>query len=98
MRKNDPFANHKFDKYEQEIEDSIDLDNIVEVPDMAKRLEEIAQYAKNTIAKDKRVSLRVNQQDLRKIQDKAKQNGLPYQTLINTLLHQYATGKIKINL
>ena len=36
--------------------------------------------------------------DLSKLKSKAESNGLPYQTLISTLIHQYVNDKIKIEL
>jgi len=54
--------------------------------------------AKNTIEKNERVNLRINEKDLLVIKRKATENGLPYQSLINVLIHQYAEGKIVLNL
>lgn len=54
--------------------------------------------AKNTVEKNERVNLRINEKDLLVIKRKATENGLPYQSLINVLIHQYAEGKIVINL
>ena len=54
--------------------------------------------AKNTVEKNERVNLRINEKDLLIIKRKATENGLPYQSLINVLIHQYAEGKIVLNL
>lgn len=54
--------------------------------------------AKNTIEKNERVNLRINEKDLLIIKRKATENGLPYQSLINVLIHQYAEGKIVLNM
>lgn len=95
----DPFKNLKLDPYEQEIEDSLDLNNIHELDDAEK--EKYAGYARYTLAlekKEARVNIRLKRSDLDTIRQKANKNGLPYQTLINTILHQYAKGKIKVEL
>lgn len=54
--------------------------------------------AKNTIEKNERVNLRINEKDLLIIKRKATENGLSYQSLINVLIHQYAEGKIVLSL
>lgn len=97
----DPFKNLKLDRYEQEIEDAISFGRVHKVVDIEKLRKKYAQYAKYTkelTKKDKRVNIRMNEIDLSVIQNKASENGLPYQTLINTILHQYAKGKIKVEL
>ena len=56
-------------------------------------LQHYIQIAKNTIEKNQRINLRINEKDLRKIREKAIELGVPYQTLINMILHQFAEGK-----
>lgn len=63
--------------------------------------EDFAKYiliAKNTVEKSKRINIRMNEKDFRKIRVKSIDAGMPYQSLINLLLHQYAEGKIEIKL
>lgn len=50
------------------------------------------QLAKNTLdGKRRRISLSVNERDLMKIKTKAAEEGMPYQTLINSILHKYVS-------
>ena len=56
-------------------------------------LQHYIQIAKNTIEKNQRINLRINEKDLRKIIEKSIELGVPYQTLINMILHQFAEGK-----
>ncbi|WP_036480010.1 antitoxin [Myxosarcina sp. GI1] len=56
------------------------------------RLAQLRSYAKATLAKDKRITLRLSSFDLDAIQAKAIEEGIPYQTLISSILHKYATG------
>lgn len=58
------------------------------------RLQQIRDYAKATLAKDKRITLRISSLDLDAIQTKAIQDGIPYQTLISSILHKYVTGRL----
>lgn len=63
-----------------------------------KDINKYVAIAKNTIEKNSRISLRINEKDLRKVKSKAIEIGVPYQTLINMLIHQYAENKIRISL
>ena len=54
-----------------------------------------ARYAKVTFRKDRRLNIRLSSKDLEAIQKRALKEGLPYQTLISSLLHKYAAGRLK---
>jgi len=54
-----------------------------------------AGYAKATFRKDRRVNIRISSKDLEAIQKRALEEGLPYQTLISSLLHKYASGRLR---
>ena len=53
-----------------------------------------AKYAKNALKKDQRISIRISKQDLIGIQSKAVDEGIPYQTLVTSLVHKYVTGHL----
>jgi predicted DNA binding CopG/RHH family protein len=53
------------------------------------------RYARATFRKDRRLNIRLSSKDLEAIQKRALAEGLPYQTLIASVLHKYATGQIK---
>jgi len=53
-----------------------------------------SEYAANTLKKDRRVNIRMNERDLYSIQRKAIEEGIPYQTLISSLLHKYINGRL----
>ncbi len=50
--------------------------------------------ARNTLKKDKRINLRLSQKDYHQIQIKAIEEGIPYQTLISSLVHKYLNGSL----
>ena len=50
--------------------------------------------ARATAVKDKRVNIRLSSGDLQDIQVKALEQGMPYQTLITSVLHKYVTGRL----
>ena len=58
---------------------------------------EIIQHqaiAKNTLRKDKRINIRLSSNDLVSLKTNAVEMGLPYQTLVSSVLHQYVTGRL----
>ena len=54
-----------------------------------------SRYARATFRKDRRLNIRLSSRDLEAIQKRALAEGLPYQTLISSLLHKYAAGRLK---
>ena len=52
------------------------------------------KIARATIRKDKRINIRIATKDLEEIQKKALEEGIPYQTLISSILHKYASGRL----
>ena len=74
---------------EKEIENNID--SLVSVSGKKKEsIESILAKAK----KNKAISLRIAEYDLEKLKEKAASDGIPYQTLINTVLHKYITNQL----
>lgn len=58
---------------------------------------DISKYkiaAKNTFKKNKRVNIRISEMDLELLQERALIEGLPYQTLMSSVLHKYVTGRL----
>jgi predicted DNA binding CopG/RHH family protein len=53
------------------------------------------RYAKATFRKDRRLNIRLSSKDLEAIQRRALAEGLPYQTLISSLPHKYASGRLR---
>ena len=84
--------NNKLNKEEKEILESYENDEWVSVS----KPESIAKYkaaAKATFRKDKRVNIRISELDLELLQERALIEGLPYQTLMSSVLHKYVTGR-----
>jgi len=83
---------NKLNKEEKEILESYEKDEWVSVSKPAS----IAKYkaaAKATFKKDKRVNIRISELDLELLQERALIEGLPYQTLMSSVLHKYVTGR-----
>ena len=82
----------KLDKYEEEILAAFESGALVPVA-TKEELEHIREAARATALKDQRINIRLSAGDLRDIQVKAMQEGMPYQTLIASVLHKYVTGR-----
>lgn len=64
------------------------------VPNIEKRKEDLKQFARATLRKDKRVNIRISERDLRELQRQAVHEGLPYQTFISSILHKFVNGNL----
>jgi predicted DNA binding CopG/RHH family protein len=53
------------------------------------------EYARNTLKRDKRVNIRISSRDLEAIQTRAVEDGIPYQTLMASVLHRFVAGRLK---
>jgi predicted DNA binding CopG/RHH family protein len=76
---------------EKEIEDG----EWVAVPDMAAEIQKYQSHARNALKKIKKINIRISDWDYNNIKLRAIQEGLPYQTLVSSIIHKYLTGRIK---
>jgi predicted DNA binding CopG/RHH family protein len=84
------------DKDEMELAKSLETEEWVS--DLTKKeKKQYEEYARNSLTKQKRINIRMTERDLKKIQAKAIEEGLPYQSLISMLIHKYNEGKISFN-
>ncbi len=81
----------RLNKEEKEILTSFEDGKLVSVPGK-KNYQEIAKY---TLKKDKRINIRLSERDLISLKKRAAREGIPYQTLIGSILHKYASGLLK---
>ncbi|MFB5651111.1 antitoxin [Leptospira wolffii] len=83
-------------KEEQDILNSFEAGEWVPISpsDKKKKLDLYKKAASKTLSKNKRINIRLNQIDLDSIQRRAFEEGLPYQTLISSLIHKFVTGKL----
>lgn len=61
----------------------------------AKRRRLLAEAAENTFKKDKRINIRLSSRDLEALQRRALREGVPYQTLVSSVLHKYVSGSLQ---
>ncbi len=61
----------------------------------SKRKKYIQTVAEKTFKKDKRINIRISSRDLRSLQRRALEEGIPYQTLVSSVLHKYVSGGLR---
>lgn len=83
----------KIDAYEQEVLGAFEKGKLKSVATKAE-LAKLKTAARATGIKDRRVNIRLSSGDLSDIQVKALKEGIPYQTLIASVLHKYVTGRL----
>jgi len=89
-------TNIKLDKEEQALLKSIENDKGWQsVPNLKQELALAKQAAKETIRKNARINIRMSNLDLDRIKRIAVYEGLPYQTLVSSILHKYACGHLR---
>src|SRR5215831_9515975 len=84
------------DREEKEILRSFDRGEWRSVPNLKREKRRLARAAKATFRKDRRLNIRISSKNLEAIQKRALEEGLPYQTLISSLLHKFASGRLKV--
>lgn len=82
------------DAEEKELLESFEKNEWQPAKGKKKKLSHYQQIAKASFKKDSRVSIRMSSKDVHAIQVKAMEEGIPYQTLISSILHKYVTGKL----
>jgi len=89
-----------YDNEELQLLDEIEKGEWVESPLSDEELDTYAQSAKYTksLQEKKQTTIRFSVQDLAIIKAQAKEMGIGYQNLIQSLVHNYAMGKIKLEL
>ena len=84
----------KLDKEEQDLLESFEKGEWLPVADQELEIRRHQQYARNTLKKDKRVNIRLSSKVLEELQLAAMRQGIPYQTLMASILHRYVHGSL----
>lgn len=85
----------KTDREEKETLETVERGEWKTVPGIEKEAKRYQEYARATFRKDKRVNIRISEKDLVGIQKKAVEEGIPYQTLMSSVLHKFVSGRLK---
>jgi predicted DNA binding CopG/RHH family protein len=84
----------KLNKDEQDMLESFERGEWKSVPNLKAEIKKHQEYARKTLKKDKRVNIRISSKVLEELQAIAIEDGMPYQTLISSVLHRYVTGRL----
>ena len=82
----------KLDRTEKELLESVEAGEWKSIRRKKAAAERYREFARATLRKDKRVNIRISGKDLSAIQIRALAEGIPYQTLISSVLHKYLSG------
>ena len=81
----------KLDQSEKDLLSAYEADEFKSVLTPARK-KMIKRSAEQTVKKDKRINIRISGRDLDAIQRRALEEGIPYQTLVSSVLHKYVSG------
>lgn len=82
------------DQEEKDLMESIEREEWKPVKDFNLEKDKAIEAARNTLKKDKRINLRLTQKDYQQIQIRAIEEGIPYQSLIASIVHKYLNGSL----
>ena len=85
---------NNYDQEEQEISAAFEAGKLRSQQPSPELLERHRSYARSTMSKDKRVNIRLSEKDLEDIKIRALEEGIPYQTLMGSILHKYVSGRL----
>ena len=86
----------KLDEYEKELLESVENGEWQSRGEIDNRAKELQSYIKNQ--KKKAISIRISENDIYELKKKALESGIPYQNIIQMLIHQFASNKIKLSI
>ncbi|MFH1565311.1 MAG: antitoxin [bacterium] len=88
---------YKLDKEEKQILKDFDDGKYGTVSDSKAEIARFEKAAKATLNKTKNINIRLTEKDLHQIKSKAIKIGIPYQTLLTSLIHQYSNDVFTLN-
>ena len=79
----------KIGKKEQELSSTVEKGEWKSVENLDEEVAKSKEYAKNTFIKNQRMNIRISQKDLNALKIRAAEEGMPYQTLVSSIIHKY---------
>ncbi len=74
---------------------SITNDEWVSIKNKSEFIKSLQQVAHSTMVKDQRMNVRISKKDLLQLKALAMEEGMPYQTLVTSIIHKYINGNLK---
>ena len=84
----------KLSAQERDILNRFERGELRSAPDAERQMEIARQAARNTFNKTRRVNLRVTERDFLLAHSRAREEGMPYQTLLSSVIHKYLSGRL----
>ncbi|MCY4113952.1 MAG: hypothetical protein OXG33_08450 [Chloroflexi bacterium] len=79
---------------ERDILDQFERGELRSVPHLQDEIQAAREAARQTFNKTKRVNLRVTERDFNLAHARAREDGIPYQTLLSSVIHKYLSGRL----
>lgn len=87
-----------FDKEEEQILKDFEDGKYVRVKNFEQEKKRLQEIARNTLNKTRNINIRLSEKDLHKLKVKAVRDGIPYQTLVGSVLHRFANREVNSSL
>ena len=84
-------------KEDKEIIESIENGEWKSIENLEEMKKKLIIAASETAIKDYRINVRISKRDVEALKTRALEEGIPYQTLVTSILHKYVTGKLEEN-
>ncbi len=84
----------KLDREEKELLESFERGEWTSIRDRKAEISRLGAAARAALRKNRRINIRLSERDVNGLQAKAAEEGMPYQTLIASVLHKYLTGTL----
>ncbi len=82
------------DQHEKDILNDLEKGEFVSVDNVSEEMHKAKQAASNFMKRNNRINIRISGADLNMIRRIAVQEGLPYQTLLASLIHKFVSGRL----
>ena len=83
-----------FDKEEQDLMESVEKEDWISVNNLDLEIKKAREAARDTFKKSERMNIRMSPKDLEDLKVRALQEGMPYQTLVSSLIRKYLSGRL----
>jgi predicted DNA binding CopG/RHH family protein len=80
---------HELSKEEQKLLSALERSGLKSVPNVKQEMARLRAAARATLQRSKNINIRITERTLHKLKTKAAEQGIPYQTLVSSVLHQY---------
>ena len=83
-----------FDEEERKLMESIENEEWVSVDNLDEEIKKARKTARSTFIKSERMNIRISPKDLNGLKVRAMEEGIPYQTLVSSIIHKYISGRL----